>query len=87
MADRIVCDGPANLKIALDRYRPNLAIDPVRMVTMQDLAAGRSAARRAPGDRVLAFITGIASLDIVLAWEIYSRAARRGGGLRFDLAG
>ncbi len=87
MADRMVCDGPANLKSALDRYRPNLAIDPVRMGTMQDLAAGRSVARRATSDRVLAFITGIASLDIALAWEIYRRAARAGRGHRFDLAG
>ena len=87
MADRMACDGPANLKNALDRYRPNLAIDPVRMVAIQDLAAGRSVARRVAGDRVLAFITGNASLDIVLAWEIYRRAARMGRGRRFDLAG
>ena len=58
---------------------------PARMVAMQDLAAGRSVARRASSDRVLAFITGIASLDIVPASEIYGRAARLGRGRRLDL--
>jgi len=84
-ADRIVCDGTANLRQALERYRPNLAIDPARMVAMQDLAAGKCLARQAASDRILAFVTGIASLDIVLAWEIYRRAVALGRGFRFDL--
>lgn len=84
MADRIVCDGAANLRQALERYRPNLAIDPARTVAMQDLAAGNCVARQAASDRILAFVTGIASLDIVLAWEIYRRAAASGRGRRFD---
>ena len=84
MADRIVCDGTENLKKALERYRPNLALDPARTISLQDITVGKETGRRAPGDRVLAFITGIASLDIVLAWEIYRRATREGRGQKFD---
>jgi alanine dehydrogenase len=87
MADRIVCDGTENLRKALERYRPNLAIDPARMVSLQDISAGKQTGRRAPEERVLAFVTGIASLDIVLAWEIYRRAVRAGRGQEFDFAG
>lgn len=85
LADRIVCDGRENLARALERYRPHLAIDPARVVSMQDLAARRATARRASTERILAFVTGIASLDIALAWDIYRRAARGGRGTRFDL--
>lgn len=83
-ADCMVCDGTENLARALERYRPNLALDPGRMVSLQDLAANRVTGRRTPSDRILAFVTGIASLDIVLAWEIYRRAAREGRGQRFN---
>jgi ornithine cyclodeaminase/alanine dehydrogenase-like protein (mu-crystallin family) len=38
MADRIVCDGTENLKKALERYRPNLALDPARTISLQDIA-------------------------------------------------
>lgn len=83
-ADRIVCDGTENLARAFERYRPNLALDPARMVALQDLAAGKATGRRTPRDRILAFVTGIASLDVALAWEIYRRAAREGRGQRFN---
>jgi ornithine cyclodeaminase/alanine dehydrogenase-like protein (mu-crystallin family) len=83
-ADRIVCDGTENLARAFDRYRPNLALDPARMVALQDLAAGKVTGRRTPRERILAFVTGIASLDVALAWEIYRRAPREGRGQRFN---
>lgn len=83
-ADRILCDGSENLARALERYRPQLALDSTRMASLQDLSAGRTTGRRTPRDRILAFVTGIASLDIVLAWEIYRRAAREGRGQPFN---
>lgn len=84
MASCLVTDGPENLAQAFARYRPNLALDSARLVSLQDVAVGRAKGRRSLRDRVLAFVTGIASPDIALAREIYSRALRAGLGLRFD---
>ena len=84
-ADRIACDGPENLARALERYRPNLALDPARTLSLQELAAGRISGRRQASERILAFVTGIASLDMALAWEIYRRALRERRGFAFDI--
>ena len=86
IADRIACDSTINLQRAFERYRPNLTIEPERMASMQDMAAGTRLGRQAASDRILAFVTGIASLDIVLSCEIYRRAEKAGRGYRFDLA-
>lgn len=83
-ADAIVCDGTENLARALERYRPNLRLETSRLVGLQDLAAGQGVGRRTASDRVLAFVTGIASLDIALAWNIYRRAVREGRGTQFQ---
>jgi alanine dehydrogenase len=86
MADRIVCDGAENLKKAMDRYRSNLTLDSTRLVSLQDTIAGKASGRRATTDRVLAFITGIASLDVALAAELYRRALKQRRGQTFEFA-
>jgi alanine dehydrogenase len=83
MAHRMVCDGTENLRKALERYRPNLALDAARLVSLQDIVSGKERARRSPDDRILAFITGIASLDVALASELYRRAVREKRGHAF----
>jgi ornithine cyclodeaminase/alanine dehydrogenase-like protein (mu-crystallin family) len=55
-ADRIVCDGSETLAKAFARYRPNLALDAARIVSLQDVVAGAAHGRRAQSDRVLAFV-------------------------------
>ena len=84
MADRLVCDGTENLRKALERYRPNLALDPSRLISLQDIVLAKERARRSPDDRLLAFITGIASLDVALGAELYRRAVREKRGQAFD---
>jgi ornithine cyclodeaminase/alanine dehydrogenase-like protein (mu-crystallin family) len=86
MADRIVCDGTENLRKAIERYRPNLTIEPGRMVSLQDITVGKETGRRTADDRVLAFVTGIASSDVALASEIYRRASQQGRGQAFEFA-
>jgi ornithine cyclodeaminase/alanine dehydrogenase len=82
-ADRLVCDHRENLNRAFARYRPNLAVDESRLVAMQDIAAGTARARGTPHERVLAFMTGVGSIDMALAGEIYRRALEGGAGTRF----
>lgn len=84
-ADRLVCDHRENLNRAFARYRPNLAVDASRLVAMQDIAAGTARARRAPHERVLAFMTGVGSIDMTIAGEIHRRALASGVGTRFAL--
>jgi alanine dehydrogenase len=89
MADRIVCDGIENienLKKALERYRPALALDPKRNVMLQDITVGKERGRNTPDDRVLAFITGIASVDVALGAELYRRALQKGCGQTFEFS-
>jgi len=83
-ADRIVCDGAENLRKAFERYRPDLSLDPARLVSLQDIALGKASGRRGADDRVLAFVTGIASVDMALAAELYRRALQQGRGQPFD---
>ena len=87
MADVIAHDGEENLRRAFERYRPNLKLDPRRSVRLQDLAAGSSTGRKGRGDRILVYVTGIGSVDMVLAREIFRRATEAGRGRSFDLAG
>jgi len=85
MADRLVCDHPENLAHAIQRYRPGLAADSSRITTMQSLVdRGLSPGDRSHG-RTLAFMTGIGSLDMVIAWEIFRRAKVLGLGQFFQL--
>lgn len=85
-ADRVVCDHRDNLARAFERYRPGLAIDDARGVGMQDIVSGRALGRAAATDRVMAFMTGVGSIDVAVAWDIYRRADEQKRGQRFDLA-
>ncbi|HEY9279357.1 MAG TPA: hypothetical protein VIP51_04710 [Eoetvoesiella sp.] len=86
MADRLVCDHRENLVRALERYRPNLKLDESRTVMVQDLVTDVARGRSSKTDRTLAFMTGISSLDMTVAWEIYRRARKQGLGTSFALS-
>jgi len=83
--DSIVCDHRDNLQKAFGRYRPNLSADDARMISFDDIVLGKKTARATGDDRVLAFMTGIGSLDMTIAWEIYRRAGVAGLGTPFAL--
>lgn len=85
LADRLVCDHHENLKRALERYRPNLVLDNSRLLMLQDQIGRETNEGRTLTDRTLAFITGIGSLDMTVAWDIYRRAQEKGLGSRFAL--
>lgn len=84
-ADRLVCDHRQNLERALARYRPALALDASRLCPMQDVVAGQIPGRRASTDRTLAFMTGVGSIDVAVAQEVYRRAVQAGIGTRFPM--
>jgi ornithine cyclodeaminase/alanine dehydrogenase-like protein (mu-crystallin family) len=83
--ERIVVDHRENLQKALGRYRPNLSADDARMISIDDIVLGKSRARATEEERVLAFMTGIGSVDMTIAWEIYRRARQAGLGTHFAL--
>lgn len=85
MADRLVCDHRENLERALARYRPAIALDDSRLCRMQDVVAGRAAGRTSDHERTLAFMTGVGSIDVAVAQDIYRRAVLAGLGTRFSL--
>lgn len=82
-ADHVACDHPGNLALAFQRYRPNLVPAPRAMLSIPALTAGDVSFARAPTDRVLAFMTGVGSLDLSVALEVLRRAERAGLGQRF----
>ena len=83
--ESIVCDHRDNLQKAFGRYRPNLSADDARMVSIDDIVLGKKKARATNDDRVLAFMTGIGSIDMTIAWEVYRRAGQAGLGTHFAL--
>jgi len=84
-AQRIVCDHRGNLELAFQRYRPGLDIDQARLVDMQDIVSGDKPGRLSAPERILAFMTGIGSIDMAVAWEVFRRADKQNRGQRFAL--
>ena len=84
--DRLVSDGPETIA----RYergfaaagRPGLVF-PDRRDGLADIVAGRLPGREHDDERILTFITGIASTDVTVALEIYRRAVAAGAGVEF----
>jgi ornithine cyclodeaminase/alanine dehydrogenase-like protein (mu-crystallin family) len=77
-ADRLVSDGYESLVRAANRARPDLRLSEDRHVRLEDVVAGRVKGRLSPADRIMAVPTGVASVDMTLAWEIF-RCARKAG--------
>ncbi len=87
MADRLVADDLDTLS----RYeatsrsggrRPNLRF-PAIQHALQDVVAEKASCRTGPNERAFAIVTGIASTDVAVAWEIYQRARQAGVGREF----
>jgi alanine dehydrogenase len=85
-ANRLVCDGPMNLENAMAHFRPGLTLTGKTMDRLQDVVVGRAPGRRGDAERCMAFVTGIASLDMTLAWSVFRRAREAGLGVDFDMA-
>jgi ornithine cyclodeaminase/alanine dehydrogenase-like protein (mu-crystallin family) len=77
-ADRLVSDGYESLVRAASRNRPDLRLSEAGHVRLEDVVAGRVAGRLSANDRIMAVPTGVASVDMTLAWEIF-RGARKAG--------
>jgi ornithine cyclodeaminase/alanine dehydrogenase-like protein (mu-crystallin family) len=73
-----VSDGYESLVRAANRARPDLRLSEDRHVRLEDVVAGRVKGRLSPADRIMAVPTGVASVDMTLAWEIF-RCARKAG--------
>jgi alanine dehydrogenase len=86
LADRIAADNPAHFSAQVEARRPSASFGLKPPVRIQDLVVGKSP-RASASDRIVIAICGIASTDVVVAWEIYRRACAENVGLQFDLHG
>ena len=84
-ADRVITDGYAAFVRAAARDRPALNLPESRHVRLEDVVAGRAPGRASPHERAIAIPTGVASVDMTLAWEIYRRARDAGRGTKVAL--
>jgi alanine dehydrogenase len=86
LADRVTADNPAHFSARVgarsDKVFPALQTP----VKIQDFVAGKSP-RISSSDRNFVAVCGIASTDVVVAWEIYHRACAHNIGLEFDMDG
>lgn len=84
--DRVLSDNPANFSAQVKARRSTAlpALKPVGRT--QDVVAGRSP-RGSASERNLLVVSGIASTDVVIGWEIYRRACAANVGFEFDLQG
>lgn len=82
-ASRIVCDGLENLQNAMARFRQNLRVD--RSVDQLQSVVSVNRPAVIETERSIVFITGIASLDMVVARLILRHAIGSGRGTYIDL--
>ncbi len=82
--DRLVTDNLDGLRSAVRQRRPDLAL-PGELVSLADVVSGRVPGRTDGEERIMAIPTGIASVDMTLAWEIYRRARNAGVGSEIAL--
>ncbi|GEM_PF-958631 len=75
-ASDLMTDSVEYLRRLLQKHRPEVAhaIDQ-RQTVEQDVASGPA----------VVAVCGIASTDVILAWEVYRRACRAGLGVEFDI--
>jgi alanine dehydrogenase len=85
-ATRVVSDDPANFTSRLQARRPDALAAIKANVSLQEVVAG-SAPKAQGGERTFAVICGIASTDVIVAWEIYRRACAAGLGQIFAMRG
>lgn len=81
----LVSDGFESLARMASRTRPGLVLAEEAHVPLEDIVAGRARGRRSPGDRIVAVPTGVASVDMTLAWEIFRRARSARLGTKISL--
>ena len=79
----LATDGLPRLQNIISTQRMGAAL-PDRIVSFEELAAGKPPPQ-CDGAPILAVPTGVATLDVALAWEIYRRAERAGRGQRVTL--
>ncbi|HEU5018463.1 MAG TPA: hypothetical protein VFT69_10900 [Pseudolabrys sp.] len=82
--DRIVTDGHESFARVIERSRPNLSPLQKPWTPIWDVISGGMPDR---GDkyRIMSIVSGVASTDMVLGWEIYLRAVEMGLGHRVQL--
>jgi len=79
-ADKVISDDYEALSRSAARSRPSLRVPKEKHLALEDVVAGKVAARSGPGDRIMAIPTGVASVDVTLGWEIFRRARDAGLG-------
>ncbi len=83
-ADLFVSDGFQAFTRLAERQRPGMKL-PAQPVDLGDILLGRSAGRTEKTQRIMAVPTGVASVDMTVAWEIYRRAVAADLGTRVRL--
>lgn len=83
-ADLFVSDGFQAFTRMAERQRPGMKL-PEQPVDIADIVLGRAAGRTRAAQRIMAVPTGVASVDMTLAWEIYRRASSAGLGTAIRL--
>ena len=82
--DRLVTDNYEGLQGIIRQRRPGLVL-PEDWASFGDVVTGRSPGRTNSDERIMAIPTGVASVDMTLAWEIYRRARDAGVGSEIAL--
>ncbi len=82
--DWLVTDDLGALSNAVATRRPDLDL-PTEKISLNDIILGRGPAVDRKNARTMAIPTGVASVDMMVAWEIYRRARDAGVGTEINL--
>jgi alanine dehydrogenase len=83
-AQRVVADDPNHFSTRVETRRKRSFPALARIDRLQGVVS-RQTERSKLDERTLVAICGIASTDLVLAWDIYRRALKSGIGMKFDM--
>ncbi len=83
--DRLVTDNFDGLTAAIRQRRPDLVLPGGDWASFADVVSGRVPGRTNAEERIMAIPTGVAGVDMTLAWEIYRRARDAGVGSEIAL--
>lgn len=83
-AERVVADNPSHFSTRVQSRGGSCFRALAHIDRLQDFVSGQIKGSKLD-ERTVVAICGIASTDLVLAWDIYRRALKTGIGIKFDL--
>lgn len=82
--ENLVTDNYESLTMRKPKGRPGFKL-PEKWSTLADVVTGKAPGRESLHERIMALLSGVASTDMTVGWEIYRRAIQMNRGIKVAL--